>query len=49
MAAVLIVEDEAQVLTLAESYLQEHGHRTFSASTITEAAAILEKDQPIEV
>jgi len=34
---------------VAESYLQEHGHQTLSASAITEALAILEKDQPIEV
>jgi DNA-binding NtrC family response regulator len=49
MAVVLIVEDEAQVLVLAESCLQEHRHRTLSASTIAEASAILEKDQEIDV
>jgi hypothetical protein len=38
----LIVEDEAQVLILAESCLQEHGHQTRSASTIPEASAILD-------
>ena len=49
MAVVLIVEDEAQVLLLAESYLQEHGHETFSASTIAEASAILEQPNNIDV
>jgi len=37
MASVLIVEDEAQVLMFAESYLHEHGHQTLSASTVTGA------------
>jgi DNA-binding NtrC family response regulator len=49
MAIVLIVEDEAQVLLLAESYLQEHGHETFSASTVAEASAILERPDKIDV
>jgi CheY-like chemotaxis protein len=49
MASILVVEDEAQVLMLAELYLQEHGHETLSASTTTEALAILEREQPIDV
>lgn len=49
MATVLIVEDEAQVLMLAESYLQEHGHHTLSASSVTEATAIIEGDDQIDV
>ncbi len=49
MAVVLIVEDEAQVLLLAESYLQEHGHETFSASTMAEASAILERPNKVDV
>ena len=49
MAVVLIVEDEAQVLLLAESYLQEHGHETYSASTTAEALAILEQEPNIEI
>jgi CheY-like chemotaxis protein len=44
MASVLIVEDEAQVLMLAESYLHEHGHQTLSASTVTGATALLNGD-----
>jgi CheY-like chemotaxis protein len=48
VASVLIVEDETQVLTLAESYLQEHGHETLSASSIIEATAILEGNIQID-
>jgi CheY-like chemotaxis protein len=33
MAIVLIVEDEEQVRVLADSILQEHGHKTRSAGT----------------
>jgi DNA-binding NtrC family response regulator len=49
MALILIVEDEAQVLVLAESYLQEHGHQTLSASSAAEALAILDGEQSIDV
>jgi DNA-binding NtrC family response regulator len=49
MAVVLVVEDEAQVLVLAESYLQERGHKTLSASSITEATALLEKTDKIDL
>jgi len=49
MASILIVEDEPQVLMLAESYLQEHGHKTLSASSITEAIAIIDGDDALDV
>lgn len=49
MASILIVEDEAQVLMLAESYLKEHGHQTFSASSLNEATAILEGRNELDV
>jgi DNA-binding NtrC family response regulator len=49
MATVLIVEDEAQVLVLAESYLQEHGHLTLSANTISGAAALLDGSDKIDL
>ena len=49
MASVLIVEDEAQVLMLAESYLQEHGHQTLSASTVTGATTLLNGDDQIDL
>jgi DNA-binding NtrC family response regulator len=48
MSVVLIVEDEAQVLVLAESYLQEHGHSTRSADTTDGALAILD-NQAVDV
>jgi CheY-like chemotaxis protein len=41
VATVLIVEDQAQVLVLAEAFLEEQGHRTLSATTPNEALAIL--------
>lgn len=49
MAVVLIVEDEAQVLFLAKSYLEEHGHKAFSAGTVAEASAILDRPDKIDV
>jgi DNA-binding NtrC family response regulator len=49
MAVVLIVEDETQVLVLAESYLQEQGHQTLSASTAAEALAIIESTKNVDV
>ena len=41
MAIVLIVEDQEQILTLAQSFLEEQGHKTLSAATADEALAIL--------
>jgi len=41
MAAILIVEDEAQVRVLAESYLQNQGHETLSAANLDEGLAVL--------
>jgi DNA-binding NtrC family response regulator len=49
MAVILIVEDEAQVRVLAESYLQEQGHRTFTAATTDEAVAVLNKTDGIDI
>jgi DNA-binding NtrC family response regulator len=49
MAVILIVEDEPQVLKLAESYLQEHGHQTLSASTLEQAMAVLERADHIDL
>ena len=46
---VLIVEDEAQVLILAESVLQGAGYETVSASTVAEALAIIESDRHIDL
>jgi DNA-binding NtrC family response regulator len=49
MAVVLIVEDEEQVRVLAESILQDQGHKTLSASTLEQALALLEGDQTVEL
>ena len=49
MAVVLVVEDEDQVRVLAESYLQEQGHKTFSASTVNEALAVMDEAEDIEL
>ncbi len=49
IANVLVVEDEAQVLVLAESYLEEQGHITFSASTVEGALAVLDREQNIDL
>jgi CheY-like chemotaxis protein len=39
MAVILVVEDEAQVLVLAESYLEERRHTTLSANAVEQALA----------
>jgi DNA-binding NtrC family response regulator len=39
---ILIVEDEEHLRVLAESYLREQGHVTFSAATKEQALAVLE-------
>lgn len=47
---VLIVEDESQVLILAESVLEGAGYETISASTVAEALAIVEQqDRQIDL
>jgi DNA-binding NtrC family response regulator len=40
MATILIVEDEAQVRVLSESYLRDQGHETLSAANVEEALAV---------
>lgn len=42
MASILIVEDEATILMLAESILQDAGHDTLAATSLREAEAIIE-------
>ena len=49
LAVVLIVEDDPQVLTLAESILQEFGYKTITAATVTEAQAIIHSDQEFDL
>ncbi len=47
MARILLVEDEIPVLILAESVVQGLGHSTYSAGSVTQAAALL--DDPGEI
>jgi CheY-like chemotaxis protein len=49
MAVVLIVEDDEQVLALAQSYLEEHGHETLSANAVDGALALLEGQHEIDL
>jgi DNA-binding NtrC family response regulator len=49
MAVILIVEDEAQVRVLSESYLQEQGHQTLSAATPGEALAVLDAADTVDI
>ena len=49
MALVLIVEDEEQVRVLADSILQEDGHKTLTADTTEQALAILESGEKVDV
>jgi CheY-like chemotaxis protein len=44
MATVLIVEDEAMLLVLAESVLQTAGYDTLTASSLVELQGIVESD-----
>jgi DNA-binding NtrC family response regulator len=48
MALILIVEDEAQVRVLSESYLQEQGQKTLSAASPEEALAVLDDSNDVE-
>ena len=47
--AVLIVEDEAPILVLVESILQQAGYETLTSSTLAEAQAIIHSDQPVDL
>src|SRR4051812_14238257 len=49
MATILIVEDEIQVLFLAEAVLREAGHETRSAGTGAEARALIATGEPIDL
>jgi two-component system cell cycle sensor histidine kinase/response regulator CckA len=48
MALILIVEDEAQVRVLSESYLQEQGQQTLSAASPEKALAVLDDSNDVE-
>lgn len=49
MARVLCVEDEMVVLILAESVVQELGHATYSAASVTEALALFDDPGGIDL
>jgi CheY-like chemotaxis protein len=49
MATVLIVEDQPQILALAQSLLEEEGHKTLSAATADNALAILDGAEVIDI
>jgi DNA-binding NtrC family response regulator len=49
MTVILIVEDEAQVRVLSESFLQEQGHQTLSAASPEEALAVLDDSPGVDI
>jgi DNA-binding NtrC family response regulator len=49
VATVLIVEDESQVLTLAESVLREAGYNAMTASTVAEAQAMIHSEAQFDL
>jgi DNA-binding NtrC family response regulator len=49
MATVLLVEDEDQVRLLAESYLEEQGHKVLSAGTSEGALAVLQNETQVDI
>ena len=49
MPTILIVEDEAPLLILAESVLQGAGYKTLTAATATEAQSIIQSDAQIDL
>ena len=48
MATVLIVEDPAQTLTLAQSLLEEEGYKTLTAPSAVDALVILAGPEPVD-
>jgi CheY-like chemotaxis protein len=49
MATILIVEDERDISALAQSLIEEQGHKTLSATTPDEALAILSGSEVVDV
>ena len=49
MATILIVEDEAPLLILAESVIQGAGYTTLTAATLAEAQSIIQSDAQIDL
>ena len=48
MATILIVEDQEQILILAQSFLEEQGHKTLSAATADGALAVLTGSEAVD-
>jgi CheY-like chemotaxis protein len=48
MATILIVEDEPQISSLVQSFIQEQGHKTLSATTTDEALGILNGPETVD-
>jgi DNA-binding NtrC family response regulator len=49
MARLIVVEDEPQVLVLAESVLAEAGHEAKTATDMTQAMALLRAEESIDI
>jgi CheY-like chemotaxis protein len=49
MATVLIVEDQPQILALAQSLLEEEGYKTLSAATADDAFAVLAGVEAVDI
>jgi CheY-like chemotaxis protein len=49
MSVILVVEDEAQVLFLADSILSHAGYETVTAATLAEAQAIIQSDKKLDL
>jgi DNA-binding NtrC family response regulator len=47
--AILIVEDEAPILVLIESILQQAGYETLTAATLAEAQGVIHSDKSIDL
>ena len=48
MATVLIVEDQTQILALAQSLLEEEGYKTLTARSADDALVILAGPEPVD-
>ena len=48
MATVLIVEDQTQILALAQLLLQEEGYKTLTAPSAEDALVILAGSEPVD-
>jgi CheY-like chemotaxis protein len=49
MATVLIVEDQPQILALAQSLPEEEGYKTLSAATADGALAVLAGAEAVDI